>query len=102
MINKHINQIIAILVLFSCFAISNMLIVKARNELDVIKEKEEKIKEIPKVYFEGNIDDMNLKSDVRNIKLKYETTDFNFEAYTTIKIQGTSSLAYEKKSIKIK
>ncbi len=101
MINKHINQIIAILVLFSCFAISNMLIVKARNELDVIKEKEEKIKEIPKVYFEGNIDDMNLKSDVRNIKLKYETTDFNFEAYTTIKIQGTSSLAYEKKNYTI-
>ena len=52
MINKHINQIIAILVLFSCFAISNMLIVKARNELDVIKEKEEKIKEMtPMRYF---------------------------------------------------
>ena len=61
------------------------------------KFKESESKEeysIPKVYFEGNINEMYDKSDERKIKLKYESNDINFEGYASIKIQGSSSLRY--------
>lgn len=69
------------------------------------KFKESESKEeysIPKVYFEGNINEMYDKSDERKIKLKYESNDINFEGYASIKIQGSSSLRYEKKNYTIK
>ena len=69
------------------------------------KFKESESKEeysIPKVYFEGNINEMYDKSDERRIKLKYESNDINFEGYASIKIQGSSSLRYEKKNYTIK
>lgn len=58
-------------------------------------------KELPKVYFEGNIKNMNSKEDERKIKLTYTSDNLNFEAYTLIKVQGTSSLAYDKKNYTI-
>ena len=57
---------------------------------------------IPKVYFYGNISEMYDKKDERKIKLKYESNDINFESYASIKIQGSSSLRYEKKNYTIK
>ena len=56
---------------------------------------------IPKVFFEGDISNMTDKKDERNILLKYKSDDLNFEKYTKIKIQGSSSLAYKKKNYTI-
>ena len=57
--------------------------------------------EIPKVYFEGDISNMNDKKDERQIKLKFESEDLNFEKYAKIKIQGSSSIVYPKKNYTI-
>ena len=57
--------------------------------------------EIPKVYFEGDISNMITKNDERKIYLKYTSSNLNFEKYTKIKIQGSSSIAYEKKNYTI-
>lgn len=57
---------------------------------------------IPKVYFEGDISNMYSKEDERKISLKYVSNDINFESYALIKIQGTSSIGYEKKNYTIK
>ena len=56
---------------------------------------------IPKVYLEGDIAGMTAKKDEREILLKYTSEELNFEKYTKIKIQGSSSLAYEKKNYTI-
>ena len=53
---------------------------------------------IPKVYFEGNMSKMTKKSDEREITVKYTSKNLNFESYVKIKVQGTSSLAYDKKN----
>lgn len=60
-----------------------------------------KCAEIPKVYIQGNISNMNDKKDERNVLLKYKSDDVNFEKYTKIKVQGSSSLVYEKKNYTI-
>ena len=57
--------------------------------------------DIPKVYLEGNISEMKTKDDEREILLKYVSDDLNFEKYTKIKIQGSSSLAFDKKNYTI-
>ena len=59
------------------------------------------VEELPKVYFEGNISDMLRKDDEREIKIKYESKETNFENNAKIKIQGTSSLGFEKKNYNI-
>ena len=56
---------------------------------------------IPKIYFEGDISQMNTKFDEREIILRYTSKNLNFEKYAKIKIQGSSSLAYEKKNYTI-
>ena len=61
-----------------------------------------KATDIPKVYLEGDISNMTTKKDERNILLKYTSTELNFEKSTKIKVQGSSSLAYEKKNYTIK
>ncbi|MBQ3145696.1 MAG: CotH kinase family protein [Clostridia bacterium] len=58
--------------------------------------------DIPKIYFLGNISEMLTKEDERKILLRYEDGINDFEAYTSIKIQGSSSIAYEKKNYTIK
>ncbi len=58
--------------------------------------------EIPKLCFEGNISLMLDKNDVRNISVSYENGDQKFDGYAELKIQGTSSLGYEKKNYTIK
>ena len=54
--------------------------------------------EIPKVYLEGDIENMTSKKDERKILLKYKSDEVNFESYTEIKIQGHTSLSFEKKN----
>ena len=60
-----------------------------------------KATEIPKVYLEGDISNMKDKKDERNILLKYKSDNLNFEKHTKIKVQGSSSLVYEKKNYTI-
>ena len=67
----------------------------------VLKSAKVMAAEIPKVYFEGDISNMTTKQDEREIKLKYTSEQINFERSTKIKIQGSSSLAYEKKNYTI-
>lgn len=58
--------------------------------------------DIPKLYFRGNIQDMYEKSDVRDIAFTYDDGKNVIEGYATLKVQGTSSLGYEKKNYTIK
>lgn len=90
--------------LFCILVILALALANVFNKVeDIIEDVPEEIvaKTIPKVYFEGDITNMETKTDVRQIKLIYESDDIYFEAYTEIKIQGTSSLAYEKKNYTI-
>lgn len=57
---------------------------------------------IPKVYITGNILDMQDKSDIRNVEIKYVSDDINFESYATLKLQGNSTLQYPKKNYNLK
>ena len=82
---KKITKILLIILISLSFSIKNI-----------------KAEELPKVYFEGNIENMTSKKDERKIKLTYVSKNLNFESYTLIKIQGSSSLAYDKKNYNIK
>ena len=57
--------------------------------------------DIPKLYFEGDIDRMYEKSDVRNIAFTYDDGVSVTTGYATLKVQGTSSLGYDKKNYTI-
>lgn len=105
-VNKKEKYIVGIKIglLCLCFLITIGLLISSKSKIEEKQEPEVEevaVKELPKVYFEGNISNMESKSDVRKIKLKYESKDLNFESYTKIKIQGSSSLAYEKKNYTI-
>ena len=56
----------------------------------------------PTLYFTGNMENMNDKKDKRSITFKYRTRDGVVEGSATIKVQGSSSLAYDKKNYTIK
>lgn len=57
--------------------------------------------DIPKLYFEGNIEKMYEKSDVRDIAFTYDDGETVTRGYATLKVQGTSSLGYDKKNYTI-
>ena len=57
--------------------------------------------EIPRMYFTGNISGMNNKKDERIIDISYVSSNISFSGAAKIKVQGTSSLAYEKKNYTI-
>ena len=57
--------------------------------------------DIPKLCFEGNIEGMYEKSDVRNIAFTYDDGNAVTKGYATLKVQGTSSLGYDKKNYTI-
>ena len=44
---------------------------------------------------------MTSKKDERKVLLKYKSDELNFEKYTIIKVQGSSSLVYDKKNYTI-
>ncbi len=55
----------------------------------------------PKLYFTGNMADMNSKKDVRDITFEYRSKDQKIEGTAKIKPQGTSSMGYAKKNYTI-
>lgn len=57
---------------------------------------------IPKLYFEGDISNMETKTDLREITFRYVDGDRIVSGYAELKVQGTSSLAYKKKNYTIK
>lgn len=56
---------------------------------------------IPKLYFEGDLSGMESKEDIRNISFHYRGNDMDISGYAELKLQGTSSLNYEKKNYTI-
>lgn len=64
------------------------------------EEIEEKVS-IPKVSFWGDMSNLTNKKEKRKIILKYESKDKTFESHALIKLQGTSSLFYDKKNYTI-
>ena len=53
---------------------------------------------IPKLYLTGDISGMETKSDERIVSFRYRDGREAFEGYIKMKVQGSSSLAYEKKN----
>lgn len=72
---------------------------KAKDSYQIDREK---VSTAPKLYFTGDMSNMTSKKDIRNIKFSYddEVNDV-FNAYAQIKLQGSSSLAYDKKNYTI-
>lgn len=58
--------------------------------------------DIPKLYFEGDITQMLEKSDVRSISFEYRAEGQVLSGFAELKVQGTSSLLYDKKNYTIK
>lgn len=58
--------------------------------------------DIPKLYLEGDISEMLTKDDERSITFRYVDDAQDVSGYAEIKIQGTSSLAYDKKNYTLK
>ena len=56
----------------------------------------------PKLYFYGDISGMESKKDVRQISFAYDDGTSRQEGYAEIKIQGSSSIYYEKKNYTLK
>ncbi len=56
----------------------------------------------PKLYFTGDMTKMTSKADERDINFEYRSKDQRVTGAAKIKIQGTSSLRYEKKNYTIK
>lgn len=90
---KYGRKIIVLVIVMLCAFSAGVILTICNINKDKV--------EIPKVYFEGNISNMESKSDKRNIKIKYKSEDKTFESYAEIKVQGTSSLLYEKKNYNI-
>lgn len=82
------------LVLCICLAV---LIVGAFGFLYALRNTD-----IPKLYLEGDISKMQSKSDVRTVAFSYDDGKQSYAGYAEIKVQGTSSLAYEKKNYTLK
>lgn len=57
---------------------------------------------VPKLYLQGNIAGMEEKSDIRNISFVYSDGINEYSGFAEIKVQGTSSLQYEKKNYNLK
>jgi len=58
--------------------------------------------DIPKLYLQGNINEMWEKSDVRQVSFVYDDGDQSISGYAEIKIQGTSSIDFVKKNYTLK
>ena len=56
---------------------------------------------IPRMDLVGSISDIKSKGVEKMIYVKYSSDDINFESYAKIKIQGASSIQYEKKNYNI-
>ena len=54
---------------------------------------------LPRIYLEGSLDKLVSKDDEENFYVKYESSDLSFNSYARIKLQGKSSLSFDKKII---
>ena len=57
---------------------------------------------LPRIYLEGSLDKLVSKDDEENFYVKYESSDLSFNSYARIKLQGKSSLSFDKKNYNIK
>lgn len=57
---------------------------------------------IPKLYLEGDISGMEEKTDIRNVSFEYKDGRESVSGYIEMKVQGTSSLTFEKKNYTMK
>lgn len=55
----------------------------------------------PKLYFTGDMSEMTKKKDVRDITFQYKSKQQTITGAAKIKVQGTSSLKYDKKNYTI-
>ncbi len=60
-----------------------------------------KAEELPKLYLYGDLTFMSSKEDKREIEVELVSDEYNFREKGTIKLQGSSSLDYEKKNYNI-
>ena len=94
---KKIMLVVSLIALVSAVSF-----IEPTNVLTIDDVKEElEVNEIPKFYFEGEILDLKTKKEIKDIKVKYITYDKQIDIYAKIKLQGTSSLRYEKKNYTI-
>lgn len=90
--------ILAFVVLISSLVGFKAIDIKRNSKKN--EEIEEKVS-IPKVSFWGDMSNLTNKKEKRKIILKYESKEKTFESHVLIKLQGTSSLRYEKKNYTI-
>ena len=80
--------------------------IQASKETQATEETQPKKRaradDIPKLYLEGNISEMHEKSDIRQISFQFTQNDQTTIGFCDLKIQGNSSLQYEKKNYTIK
>ena len=60
-----------------------------------------KAQELPKLYLNGDLSFMSSKEDKREIEIELVSDKYNFKEMGTIKLQGKSSLDYDKKNYNI-
>lgn len=57
---------------------------------------------LPRLDLYGDISYFNSKDDIRYVEVKYTSSDYNFNSYATLKIQGASSTTFSKKNFNIR
>ena len=85
--------------LFACF-ISTILIFSFVNSLSINNLQDND--KLPRLYFEGNLNELTKKSDTQKIKISYISNTINFDGYASVKLQGASSINFKKKNYNIK
>ena len=97
--NRRISLIIVLILILVLIVVILRVNVKNINNMNSVNAKVEP--SIPKLYITGNIDDMQEKTDKREIQVRYESDDLNFESYALLKVQGSYTLRFDKKNYNI-
>lgn len=95
---------VAIFILIATILSAYLVIVSINTEHKQIEYREipeNKKIETPRVYIEGDLY-MKDKSEIGTFKVKYESNSIKFYKYATLKVQGSSSVVYDKKNYTIK
>ena len=105
MVGNKLKMVLIIMLIATIY--STLLVSASFNFGNNFKQSEsvefiEKKEEIPRLYIEGELSNMTKLEGTRNFKVKYKSNYNNFEKYATLKVQGSSSVAYEKKNYTIK
>lgn len=87
---KQIYELVIVLICFFILIYSSIS--------NVLKKE---TKQPDALYLYGDLSEMNTKQDVRSITAVFNSRNSQNNCYATIKIQGTSSLAYDKKNYTI-